>query len=274
MPKVSLAVQTPEVNKVIPVALLQGTLAEKFEKAARFGAQGIEFFTVQPLRLDSAQIRSQLDAFHLQPSAVGTGALAFAAGLTLLHADPLRASQARNRLTQLIQFAAEIGAPLVTIGSFRGRLANVGSQAVDLLSQILYQAAQFAVGHGIRLVIEPLNRYETDFLFDTAQTLAFIERTGHAHIGLLLDTYHINIEENSWTNPFRIAAAAGKLWHVHLGDNNRLPPGQGLIDFRSILAELESCQYTGFLSAELLARPDPDQAALQTIQYIHSLIRR
>jgi 5-keto-L-gluconate epimerase len=120
-------------------------------------------------------------------------------------------------------------------------------------------------------VIEPLNRYETDFLYNASQALAFIQRIGHAHIGLLLDTYHMNIEESSWNVPFETASAAGKLWHVHLGDNNRLPPGNGMINFSAILATLINCGYEGFLSAELLARPDPDQAAIQTIQSIRSL---
>jgi 5-keto-L-gluconate epimerase len=271
MPKVSLAIQTPDVETVIPVALLSGTLVEKFEKASQFGAQGIEFITVQPKSLESAWIRSQLSIFHLQPTAVASGGLAFAAGITLIHPDPLRASQARNRLLQLIDFAAEIGAPLVTIGSFRGKLASVGSQARDILSQILFQAAQYAARQDVRLVIEPLNRYETDLLTTAQQTLEFIQEVGHAHIGLLLDTYHMNIEESSWAAPFEAASAAGKLWHIHLGDNNRLPPGKGMIDFAKILTILDTCGYRGFLSAELLARPDPDQAAVQTIQHIRSL---
>jgi sugar phosphate isomerase/epimerase len=89
---------------------------------------------------------------------------------------------------------------------------------------------------------------------------------------LLLDTYHVNIEETSWTEPFRRLMAAGKLWHVHLGDNNRLPPGRGLIDFAAIVATLRQLDYTGWLSAELLARPDPDTAAQQTLTYMRSLL--
>jgi sugar phosphate isomerase/epimerase len=62
------------------------------------------------------------------------------------------------------------------------------------------------------------------------------------------------------------------LWHVHLGDNNRLPPGCGLIDFRAIVATLREVGYSGYLSAELLARPDPDTAARHTLTYMRSLL--
>jgi sugar phosphate isomerase/epimerase len=93
-------------------------------------------------------------------------------------------------------------------------------------------------------------------------------------LGLLLDTFHVNIEEASWTEPFARVFAAGKLFHVHLGDNNRLPPGKGLIDFQAILQTLQSVGYQGFLSAELLALPDADSAAADTLTYMHRLLEK
>jgi sugar phosphate isomerase/epimerase len=270
--KLSLAIQTPEVEPVLPVALLTGTLTEKLAKAAEYGADGVELMTIKPGELDAAEIRRQVSARGLEVSAVASGGMAFAAGLTLLHTDPLRASQARNRLTMLIDFAAAVGAPLVTIGSFRGRVATLAGQGQDILAQLLDQAGNLAERKGVRLVIEPLNRYETDFLHNTAEGLAFIKKIGNPNLGLLLDTYHANIEESSRAEPFREASTAGRLWHVHIADNNRLPPGKGLIDFKTILSMLKECGYTGFLSAELLAQPDPDEAARQTVQAMRLLM--
>jgi sugar phosphate isomerase/epimerase len=67
--------------------------------------------------------------------------------------------------------------------------------------------------------------------------------------------------------------AARKLFHVHLGDNNRLPPGQGLINFGEILWALRESGYTGWLSAELLAVPNPDTAAQQTMSHMAELMK-
>ena len=271
MIKLSLAIQTPEVEPLLPVALLSGTFEEKLQKAAGCGAEGVELMSTNPSQLDAEKIRRQLKQHGLEAAAVSSGGMA-AAGLTLLHADPLRASQARSRLNLLIEFAARVGAPLVTVGGFRGRLASLpGGQGEEILAQILNQAADLGARQGVRLVIEPLNRYETDFIRTAEQGLALISRLGNPSLGLLLDTFHVNIEERSWTEPFERALAAGKLWHVHLGDNNRLPPGCGLIDFRAIAAVLSARGYHGFLSAELLAQPDPDQAARLTIQYMKGL---
>jgi sugar phosphate isomerase/epimerase len=125
----------------------------------------------------------------------------------------------------------------------------------------------------VRIALEPLNRFEGDLLNNVAEGLAFLNELNHPSVGLLLDTFHVNIEESSWTEPFRQAMQAGKLFHVHLGDNNRLPPGHGLIDFAAILATLQETGFTGWLSAELLGKPDPDTAGQQTIDVMTHLMK-
>ncbi len=270
--KLSLAIQTPEVQPLVPVALLSGTFEEKLAKAARLGVDGVELITCDPARLDADAIRAALDGHGLDVAAVGSGAVALAAGLTLLHADPTKEQLAAARLHDLIAFAAAVRAPLVTIGSFRGRVSAGGDGSRARLIARLRAAADEAAARGVRLVLEPLNRYETDVVRNADEGLAFLDEVAHPALGLLLDTYHCNIEERSWTEPFRRAMAAGRLWHVHLGDNNRLPPGSGLIPFPTIVATLHEIGYQGFLSAELLAQPDPDTAAQQTVTYMRALL--
>jgi sugar phosphate isomerase/epimerase len=124
----------------------------------------------------------------------------------------------------------------------------------------------------VRLALEPVNRYELDLINTVDEGLAFVQEIGHPSLGLVLDTFHMNIEESSRTEPFRRAMAAGRLWHVHVGDNNRLPPGRGLIDFAAIVTTLHDSGYYGFLSAELLARPDGDTAARQTLSHLRPML--
>ena len=270
--KLSITIQTPEVPRSIPVALLTGSLEEKMAKAARWGADGIEFMTSNPRELDPAEVKSCLFAHGLEASAVASGAITMSLGITLLHSDPASADLARIRLFELIDFAAAIGAPLVTIGSFRGKLAYVESGGRERLAETLRNAAAYAQTASVRIALEALNRYEGDLVNNHEEGLAFLAEVNHPALGLLLDTYHVNVEESSWTRPFQRTLQAGKLYHVHLGDNNRLPPGCGLIDFAAILAVLRENAYAGYLSAELLARPDPDTAAKETLSYIRSLM--
>ena len=269
----SLAIQTPEVPLPVPVALLSGRLEEKLAKASAMGYDGVELITTDPSSIETRAMRSSLQANGLRLSAIASGGLAFAAKLTLLHPDPAAAAVARRRLEQMIDLAADLGAPVVTIGSFRGRAVNGLERSKQELAHILQSAGERAEGCGVRLAVEPLNRYEADLFHTAAEVLEFLAEIGSPAVGVLLDTYHLNIEECSWTEPYRQVMAAGKLFYVHLGDNNRLPPGQGLIDFRAILRTLREIGYDGWLSAELFPKPDPDTAARQTADAMRAWMR-
>jgi sugar phosphate isomerase/epimerase len=271
--KLALTIQTPEVPAQVPVALLSGTLVEKLDKAARMGAAGVELITTEPASLDISALQDQLNRNRLQTAAVASGGMAFAAKLTLLNPDPSTADLARQRLDEMIALAAVLHAPVVTVGSFRGRSVTDKEHSLAELTRVLRKAGERAAEAGVRIALEPLNRFEGDLLNNVAQGLAFLKELNHPAVGLLVDTFHVNIEETSWTEPFRQAIQAGKLFHVHLGDNNRLPPGQGLIDFAAILSTLNENGYTGWLSAELLGKPDPDTAGQQTLAYMSHLMK-
>jgi 5-keto-L-gluconate epimerase len=260
----SLAIQTPEVPVRVPVALLSGSLPEQLAKAASMGYDGVELITTDPAGIDREALQLQLSRNRLRVSAIASGGMAFAAKLTLLHPDPSVANTARERLDQMIDLASDIGAPVVTVGSFRGRVVGDAESSRQKLADVLRHAGDHATARGVYLALEPLNRYEADLFHTAGETLAFLQEVNQPAVGILLDTYHLNIEESSWTKPYEQVMSAGKLFYAHLGDNNRLPPGCGLIDFPAILHTLQRVGYDGWLSAELLPLPDPDTAARLT----------
>ena len=266
--RLAVVTTAPDVQHQIPVALLTGTLAERLQKASQLGYEGVEVMIVHPAQLDTEQLRVAVRQHGLQVAAVASGGIGLVDKLTLLHADEAVRRQAAARLHELIDCAAELAAPLVTIGSFRGRLAGGGPRARAYLIAILRTAAEHAKSQGVRLVLEPLNRYESDIVNSADQGLELLEEIDHSEIGLLLDTFHMNIEEASFHAALRRVWQADRLWHVHLGDSNRLSPGQGHIDFAGIVATLREIGYTGFLSAELWPPPHPDAAAAATIKYM------
>ncbi len=272
MIRLAVAIQTPEVPKILPVALLQGSLEEKLQKATSMGYDGVEIISTNPAELDRDALKAQLESFGLQVSAVASGGMGFAAGLTLLNPDPEIAKLAAQRLRALIDFAQFLETDVVTVGTFRGRAVGDKAASLTQLAEILRSACEYAAPKGVRLAIEPLNRFEGDLLNNVSETLAFIDQVGHDSLGLLIDSFHVNIEESSWTQPYQIALAAGRLFYGHLGDNNRRPPGQGLIDFGAILKTLCEGGYQGWLTAELLPLPDADQAARLTIETIRPLL--
>jgi 5-keto-L-gluconate epimerase len=273
--KLSLVTTTPEVQAQVPVALLSGSFPERLAKAVQLGYAGVELMVRRPAELDGADIAALVLRCGLEIAAIASGAVALLDRLTLLSRDRAAGAAAEQRLDELIEFAAAARAPLVTIGGFRGRLANAAwtdaQGARAHLVEILNSASEKAAQVGVRLVIEPLNRYESDVVNTAAEGLTLFREVGHSHLGLLLDTFHMNIEEPTYAESIEQGMAGGRLWHVHLGDSNRLPPGQGHIDFAAIMAALRRVKYRGYLSAELLARPDADGAAAATIEYLKSL---
>jgi sugar phosphate isomerase/epimerase len=274
MLRLALATHTPEVATPPPVALLTGSFAERLDKASRLGVDGLELMCARPAGLDAAALRGELAARGLQAAAIASGPVFMQDGLTLMAASADVAAQAAQRLDDLVDLAAALGAGIVTIGSFRGRAAWAPVPgARQRLAECLALAAQRAAARGVRLALEPLNRYETDLVRSAAEGLELIEEAGAPGLGLLLDTFHMNIEEADYAAALRLAHSAGKLFHVHLGDSNRLPPGRGHFDFAGLVKTLETLGYEGYLSAELLPLPDADVAAAQTVAYMRQWMR-
>jgi len=271
--RLALALPTPEVQVPLPLALCSGAFPERLSKAARLGYDGVELLVARPEQLDANHVREQVNSRGLDIAAIATGALYRAEGLTLLSHDPVVSQRAAARLEELIVFAATAGVPFVTVGAFRGWLSWVGgAHAREQLLRLLAHAASVADERGVRLVLEPLNRYESDVVHSVQEAVAFIEEVGKKSLGLLLDTFHMNIEESNIAEAIHQAAVSGRLWHVHLGDSNRLPPGQGHLDFGTLLRTLAEVDYCGFLSAELIGGSDPDGAAAATIRHLRSLL--
>lgn len=110
-------------------------------------------------------------------------------------------------------------------------------------------------GTGASVLLEPLNRYESLYLNSVADNLAVLERIDHPNAGLLPDTFHMSIEEKSIPDALR--AAAAHVRHVHLGENNRLLPGLGALDWPGIFAALREIGYDGAVNLECSTGGDP-----------------
>jgi sugar phosphate isomerase/epimerase len=119
---------------------------------------------------------------------------------------------------------------------------------------------------GVRVALEPLNRYETDLIHTAADGLALVDRVGAVNLGLLMDTFHMNIEEPSIEQSIR--ACGPHLFHFHVADSNRWHPGAGHLDFASILRTLVDVGYQGYVSGEFLPQPEADTAAQRGLVHL------
>lgn len=157
-------------------------------------------------------------------------------------------------LKRCIELAAEAGAPNVigpmysAVGKTRLLPENEREQQRVWAAEGLRTAGIYAAEYGVGLAIEPLNRFETDLVNTVEQGLDLCERIGLDNVGLLLDTFHMNIEERSL--PQAIRAAGSRLRQFHACENDRGAPGKGHIDWDSVFSALKEIQYDGLIAIE------------------------
>ncbi|MFI5341365.1 MAG: sugar phosphate isomerase/epimerase family protein [Candidatus Methylomirabilales bacterium] len=126
-------------------------------------------------------------------------------------------------------------------------------RCVEGLAAVAREAEQV----GINVAVEILNRYESDFLTTTADGLRLCHAVGNPRLGLLLDTFHMNIEEQRIGDAFR--SAAGYVHHVHTCENDRGAPGSGHLDWVEVRDALRDIGYDGVCTIESY---NPDLPAL------------
>ena len=245
----------------------KGNLAENIAKIGKLGFDGVELAVRDPKQLDMPFLRSTLEKHRLPVPAIGTGQAYVEDRLSFTDPKKEIREHAIERIISHARIAQELNA-LVIIGLIRGKKHQDLSR--ETVETYMIEALQWCASSSpaVRFAIEPINRYETDLLNDVRSGLSFLERLGRDNVGLLLDTFHMNIEEHSLTESIR--QARQRLFHFHVADSNRWYPGAGHIDFRSVLATLDEIDYSGFVSAEILPMPDPDSAAKSTIESLRT----
>ena len=235
--------------------LLFGDIADAFRQAAEFGCQGVEIHMRQAEDVDVKLVKRLMADYGLAVPTLGTG-MAAGDGLSLSHADAAVRARTVERVRGHIDFAAETGAA-VTIGSLSGRLGERRDQRSRALES-LAEVCGLAMRAGVTVLLEPLNRYECDYLNTLADGMQAAAEIGAPNLKLLADTFHMNIEEADIRASLK--AAGSLVGHVHLADTNRQAPGHGHLDVAAVLKTLDEIGYQGYLSFEVLPLPTAGQA--------------
>jgi len=162
---------------------------------------------------------------------------------------------------------AESGAPVV-LGSGKARAIPDGADraaAAAALARTVRLARDIAVRHGLRLVLEPLNKGETDLVNTIAEAADFLDEQGIEGVGIVADLYHVMLEEE----PLAVVQQlAGRIGHAHIADSGRVPPGQGDWPMAEFLGALRAGGYAGNVTiecqwADLASEIGPAVAALR-----------
>jgi sugar phosphate isomerase/epimerase len=271
MIKISSMVGTPDLKSPV-LAPYSGDLPAAFGKLAAMGYEGVEFMTKDPSKLDGAAIRRLLEEHNLGLCQICTGHVWGEDRLGLVNIDATLNREAMKRMKQIVDFAAgfEPGIP-VNIGRSRGQGDPVRRQAsLAAYEEAFRELADYALPRKVRLTLEPITATLIKFVLTTQDGVEMCRRVDRPNFGLMLDVYHMNIEDVDIYQSFR--DAEDYCWMVHVCDNNRRYPGSAHLDFARIVATLMEVGYDGFVSTEMLPWPDPDTSARAAIEHLRRFI--
>ncbi|QAT51204.1 sugar phosphate isomerase/epimerase [Caproiciproducens sp. NJN-50] len=233
------------------------------EKIARMGFTAIELPMTQP-GLD-LELKQEIEATGLETSLCA----ALGPGRDLSNFDAAVRASTMEYLTGCLLTAESLGChifagPLYAGGGKRHRLPP--GEAVrewELAVAGLKELARRAKEHGVRLALEPLNRYRTSVVNTAAQGLKLVKDIGEENVGIHFDTFHAGIEENDLPGAIESVLKAGKMYHFHACANNRGAPGQGFFPWTEIFGLLKDYGYEGHITMETFAPGGLDSGWVQ-----------
>jgi sugar phosphate isomerase/epimerase len=249
---------------------LKGDFEANVAKIAGWGYDGVELAIRDPRLVDADEVDRVVGGHGLAVPAIGTGQAWGEEKLSFTSDDASVREAAIGRIKSHIPLAARLEA-IIILGLIRGITppGQTHGRSMEYLVEAVKECASAATGTGVRFALEPLNRYETDLIHTVAEGLELAELVGADNFGLLLDTFHMNIEEPVIEDGLR--ACGDRIFHFHVADSNRWYPGAGHLDFKAILDTLAATGYQGFVSGEFRPLPDADTAAERSIACLRRL---
>ena len=221
-------------------------------RLARYGYKSIEL-SGEPEVFDTKELRKLLADNGI--ACWGAVSLMFE-GRDLIHADEAVRATSIKYLNDCITMAKELdGYEMTIVPSQVGKVAAMDTPeqewawAVESLKEVYAHAQK----EGIRMALEPLNRFETNFLNRADQAMLLAEEVG-PDCGVCIDTFHLNIEEANMIEA--IKSSKERLVDFHVADNNRMACGMGALYWPLIVSTLKEIGYDGALTVEFVAPLD------------------
>jgi sugar phosphate isomerase/epimerase len=238
------------------------SLEQTLERLVKQGYDAVDMFG-DPDNIDLKSLKDTFQSFDIPVAGVtGIWGSIDSDGRKrrLLISEPSIVTSSQKYVQQCIDMCYSLGGEKINICLFADeelvtldRNHNVISEdqkapIIQKAIPILSKLSRFAKERGIQVLLEPLNRYSTPYCTTANDAVCIAEQINQDNFGILLDTFHMNIEEDSFEHA--ILRSAGLLRHIHFADNNRKMPGYGHIDFQSIVKSLRNIGYNQYICFE------------------------
>ena len=246
---------------------------ESIKKASECGYDGVELALKDASEIDEGRLKQWLELYGMEVSCISTGQVFADRGMYFTHQDPVIHRETVGVFAGLIKLASVFGGK-VNIGRARGFIPEGSSRQMTekRFIETMREICDIAGQYNVEMILEPVNRYEINFINSVDEGAAILEQVGRTNCGLQPDVFHMNIEDDDIGK----SLMRNKKWirYVHLADSNRYAPGMGHIDFQGVFDALRMADYDGWVSVEILPGEDHDKMAKTSIQYLKPLIQQ
>jgi len=219
---------------------------EEIELISSSGADFIEFAVTSIMQTNVAEVKERLDKVGLKAYSFNV----FLPGDLPITGPNVDLKKVETYVKEALGRINFLGGKVVVFGSGRSRSFPEGFSRETANLQIiefLNIVDRYAKEYDIKIAIEPLNKKESNIINTTLEALEFADKINSPNIGVLIDNYHADLENEPLSNIYRIRE---KLYHVHVSDRERVAPGKRDYDFKSLFNVLKEIEYRGFISVE------------------------
>ena len=231
------------------------------ENLKNHGINTVEVYG-EPDLIDVKNLMQQFDSFSIDVSGItGMWGLSSANNKSrnLVTADNNSRIAAQNYVKKCVALCHQLGGktfniclfsdkPLISDGNHRFLPVDKKRKLTSSLIDPFRELSKYASDYDINLVIEPLNRYSTPICTNSEDAKYIVNQVNRENLGIMLDTFHMNIEEDSIYDT--VVASSSLLKHVHVSDNNRKMPGFAHIDFDAVVRGLKKIKYSKYIAFE------------------------
>lgn len=221
-----------------------------FPKIREMGYQAVEIPVEDPALVDVRKVKEALAEHGLEPIVCG----AFGPSRDLTHEDPAYHRTSFDYIEACLEICAGLGAGFLAgpmysaVGKARLVSPEQKKREWDRAVENLRKVCRMAASRGLQLALEPLNRFESDLVNTAQDVMRLITDINHPAARVLLDGFHMNIEEPSIARAIRLAG--DKLLHLQVSENYRGTPGTGQTRWEDYRRGLEAIGYRGTVSIE------------------------
>ena len=266
-------VATPDVAISPDVTAFQGKLADSLDFLADLGYDGVEFMTLNPGQLDREQVRKELDKRNLMVSLVCTGEVFGQLKLSYMDKDESIRKEAVRRSKDIVDFASFLGTN-INIGRIHGLFYHDIEREASMgwLVDALRDLCDHAGAKNVKVALENVTIMQTNVMNTCKETADVVEQVQRDNCKIMMDVFHMNIEEKDLFQTIRDYASYNI--HVHLADNNRRYPGHCGMNFEKVVQAFKDIGYNAAYTTEIFQLPNQETAARESIRHLAPIFKK